>query len=408
MIAESCQPDRRAPSRRTQPLPALVLGSCLLAVLLALCLPAAAPAAGGQAEPQRQVGLGAYIPHATYEPARIDAFSRAVGRDPIILSSYKPWTEPPLQPSELNTVWEHGAVPMVTWEPWSWEGDQKFPLRAIAAGRYDGYIRRAARVAKAWGHPILLRFAHEMNGTWYPWSVDRPGNSPAIYKRVWRHLVRLFRSEGADNVEWVWAVNVDNGSHSFTGDYPGDRWVDWVGLDGFNWASHGEWNSFTEIFGDSYDELRRLTDRPILITETASNQSGGDKAAWTKSALESEIPAFPAIRAVIWFDEPFNGVDARVNSSPDALKAFRRGVSSPFYGLTRAEFLATPSTLPTPTAAPSPPGGNFGQPSLAYRILQKFHGVYLWIGIAVASVFLIVLALAARGIRRRLATEPRR
>ena len=111
-------------------------------------------------------------------------------------------------------MWSRGAVPLVTWEPWTLDG-RGFSLRGIADGRFDGYVRRAARSAAAWGHPILLRFAHEMNGTWYPWGRGKRETLPGIYKAAWRHLVGIFRSAGADNVRWVWAPNVDGG-----GQYP--------------------------------------------------------------------------------------------------------------------------------------------------------------------------------------------
>jgi hypothetical protein len=353
----------------------------------------------------RRIGLGAYIPDS-WQPRRIDRYARLVGRMPVIVSSYKPWNEPPFVPRELQAAWDRGAVPMVTWEPWSWENHHlHFPLEAIARGRYDAYVRRAAKVAAAWGHPLLLRFAHEMNGTWYPWGSGRGGNTPTAFRHAWKHLVRLFRRLGADNVQWVWAPNVNNsGKFPFRRLYPGDAWVDWVGLDGFNWAIRGDWNSFTSIFADSYDELGRITHRPVIVTETASNQSGGDKAAWVASALEREIPQFSAVRAVVWFTEPFNGVDARIDSSPAALRAFRRAADSPRYSLTRSELLATPSVLPRSAVAPEAPGGGFGEPSFFYRVTHKLHGRYLWyaigIGLAVMAALVVVFVLIRRRRRR--------
>ena len=138
-----------------------------------------------------------------------------------------------------------------------------------------------------------------MNGTWYPWGRGQNGNTPGIYKAAWRHLVRIFRSAGADNVRWVWTPNVDGGgAYPFRQYYPGNNWVSWVGLDGFNWARRGEWQSFTDLFGSSYDTLTRLSTRPVMIAETGSSQSGGDKPAWVSSALGREIPRFSRIRAV--------------------------------------------------------------------------------------------------------------
>jgi membrane-bound metal-dependent hydrolase YbcI (DUF457 family) len=383
-------PDAPSTSRL---LPAL-LAAATLSIVLSLA-PARAVAA--------PVGFGVYVPKADQHPKRIESFAHQVGRTPVIVSSYKRWPLQPFVTAELRDVWSRGAVPLVTWEPWTLEG-HGIPLRAIARGRYDAYVRRAAKSAAQWGHPILLRFAHEMNGTWYPWGRD--GNTPRVYKATWRHLVRIFRAAGADNVKWVWAPNVDGGGqYPFAGFYPGNQWVDWVGLDGFNWAKRGEWESFTDIFGSSYDTLSRISSRPVIVAETGSSQSGGDKAAWVSSALAEEIPRFSRLRAVVWFSDRVGDVDFRINSSPAALHSFRSGITSPRYGLERGALLSTPLNRHGEAAAPAPPSGGFGQPSLFYRLTQKLHGRYLLMAIAILVAFLVLLALAVAWMRRRRRTR---
>jgi Glycosyl hydrolase family 26 len=395
-------------------------GGALLAVLAVLCLAAAPPGpARGAGGAQRQIGFGAYIPNSYEYPGLIDRYARLVGRRPVIVSRYPNWSTAPFTHHAMAAIWDRGAVPLVTWEPWT-ASEKGISLRAIAAGRYDGYARRSAREAIAWGRPILLRFAHEMNGGWYPWGTGH-GYSPATYVAAWRHLVRLFRSVGATNVQWVWSPNVDEQggfpisvpllgsgpSHPFPFEqfFPGDRWVDWVALDGFNWGKGGKWQSFTEIFGNSYDAVIRMTSRPIIVAETASNEGPGDKGAWVASALEREIPQFQRIRAVVWFDEPFNGVDARVDSSPGALAAFRSAIDSPRYGLSRRAFLATPAVEATGGAAPSPPSDGFGRPSLAERVWYQISHREPWSIVVLAVLLAIVLAVATLALVR-LARRP--
>jgi hypothetical protein len=369
-----------------------------------LVVAAAMSVTGGLAPSQAsagQVALGAYIPHADRDPSLVGAFAQRAGRRPVVVSSYKRWRSPPFVPAELRAVWSRGGVPLVTWEPWTLAG-RGFPLESIAAGRYDRYVRRAAESAAAWGRPILLRFAHEMNGDWYPWGQGRSGNTPGIYKTAWRHLVRIFRSAGADNVDWVWSPNVDGGGqYPFRDFYPGDAWVGWVGLDGFNWARRGEWQSFTELFGDSYEELSRITRRPVIVAETGSSESGGDKAAWLSSALSRELSRFSRVRAVVWFSDPVGGVDFRVNSSPASLDAFRSGIESRRYGLTRSALLDTSGSVGRRAAAPSPPSGGYGQPSLLYRLTQKLHGLYLVIAVAAGLALLLIVALLLLVLARR-------
>jgi Glycosyl hydrolase family 26 len=391
-----------------------------IAVLAVLLAALAAPSATAAAAPQKAaVAFGAYLPDLAEEPGQLDSFSRLVGRSPVVVGLYDQWDVLPFDPAELGPAWRSGAVPMVTWEPLSYSGEE-FPLRAIQRGRFDQYIRESAAAARRWGKPLLVRFAHEMNGDWYPWGRGVEGNNSYRYRAVWRRVVEIFRNRAADNVQWVWTPNVNTGGElPFQDLYPGDRWVDWVGFDGFNWAERGEWNSFTELVDNTYEELATLTDKPMIVAETGSSQSGGDKAAWISSALRREIPAMPRIRALVWFNERFedsdgegdDSLDPRVNSSPAALRAFRRGIASPYYGLTRAQLLATPARFARgPVSAPDAPSEDFGQPSLLYRYTHKLHGPYLVaaIGAAVAALLLLglVAGLLVRRARRRRQAVP--
>lgn len=319
----------------------LVRAGAITAVL------AVAALAGAHADrAAARVSLGAYIPGSEEDPALIDSYAAEVGRSPLIVASYEDWTHPLVDQGWLDAIWNRGSVPLVTWEPWNWADlSQPFPLRAIAAGRYDAYIRSSAGAAAAWGRPLLLRFAQEMNGGWYPWGARR-GTSPALYVRAWRHVVQIFRQVGASNVSWVWSpYATNNGRLPFERFYPGDQWVDWVGLDGFNWGSDRVWQSFGGIFGSSYRTLSQMTERPIMIPETGSTEEGGDKAAWILNALGRALPRFPRIRALVWFNQRFHTVEARVDSSDSALAALRGGISSPLFQTDRDFLLSTSPRL---------------------------------------------------------------
>jgi hypothetical protein len=143
----------------------------------------------------------------------------------------------------------------------------------------------------------------------------------------------------------------------FTAFYPGDAWVDWVGLDGYNYAavSHVRWMSFAEIFGKSYQLVTELTGKPIMIPETASTERGGDKAAWIRTAFTRDIPQrFPRIRAVVWFNK-VKETDWRVQSSASSLEAFRDVARSPLYTRTS---LADAARVEEGTTRVSTPGGS--------------------------------------------------
>lgn len=290
------------------------------------------------------IALGAYIGDqrqgSPTNSSVIDHFARITGRKPAIVMWYQKWGESsssfPIRP--MNTVRGYGAVPLLTWEPWRGvDKDPAYKLRAITRGDFDPYIRRWATDAAAWGYPFYLRFAHEMNGAWYPWGVganNANGNTAADYIAAWRHVHDIFAQTGARNVLWVWSPNVSSLPNQFATMYPGDDYVDCVGLDGYNsgtsWpGSH--WQSLLDLFGPSYRMLAAITNKPVMISEIGSTEFGGNKAAWIAHGLLADVPAYlPHIRAVVWFDKN-KETDWRVNSSPDALRAYRAVVASPLY-----------------------------------------------------------------------------
>jgi hypothetical protein len=176
-------------------------------------------------------------------------------------------------------------------------------------------------------------------------------------------------------VEWVWSPNVDcGGSCPFTSFYPGDAWVDWVALDGYNYSSVDDmpWRSFAEIFESSYNEMSALTTKPMMIAETSSAEEGGSKAEWITEMFQ-ELPAmFPRIHAVVWFDRVAE-TDWTIGSSAAALAAWQAIVASPDTAATPADLLtaaplasdvdsqqsappATPGAVPTTTAPGNPLG----------------------------------------------------
>ena len=337
---------RGAPARRRSPARAGVLASVLALVLLIFGV-----GVSGVGAVAPRVGMGAYIPGSYGEPSLIDAYGAEVGSEPVIVSYYEDWTHSPIETAQLNAAWSRGAIPLLTWEPWS----QRDPsvvvsLRAIASGAYDAYLSNAARAAAAWGHPIMLRFAHEMNGGWYPWGRGRNGNTAATYVAAWRHLVRIFRANGANNVKWVWTPYVSNGGAlPFRRYFPGNRWVDWAGLDGLNGGSVFGWRPFWKIFAQSYRELVRMTPRPLMFAEVGSTEEGGNKAAWLSGALRQAVPRMPHIRAIVWWAD---GGDYRgnfgLNSSPAALAVLRAAASSAEYSASRAQLLGIPARLGHP------------------------------------------------------------
>ena len=274
-----------------------------------------------------QLGFGVATPGGLRATTELDEVTRTAGEAPTLVLAFSDFSRE-LDVQGLEQVASRGAVPVVTWEPWLAGGGTSQPayaLQRIAAGDFDPYITRWAQGLRGFGKPVLLRFAHEMNGDWYPWSERVNGNSAGDYAAAWRHVHGVVTAAGATNVTWVWAPNVPySGSLPFDELYPGDAYVDVVGLDGYNFGNSTSWSTWVapdDLFSAGLDEARRLAPgKPVLIAETSSAELGGDKAAWIRDAI-AYLAAQPDVQAFVWFDFD-KETDWRIASSPGSAQAF--------------------------------------------------------------------------------------
>lgn len=300
--------------------------------------------ASSPADASAAIRLGVYSaapgqPSALEDPAILDKYIAKVGRAPAYVHDYGNVTDPLLTPSEVENLRSHGTGVMMTWQLFKsgWSGDV-ITLPDLAAGRYDAALRASAQQARGLPFEVMIRFAHEMNGDWYPWSPGgAAGNVGSNYVNAWRHMVSVFRQEGATNVKWVWSPNVDyDGTYPFAAYFPGDEWVDYVALDGYNWGTSGqganEWQSVSQVFSSAYSKLTQMSAKPVMIAETSASEAGGDKAAWIRQGFLKEIPQrFPRVTDVVWFDRNMEQ-DWRLDSSSASLAAYRDVVASTLYG----------------------------------------------------------------------------
>ncbi len=234
-------------------------------------------------------------------------------------------------------ITKRGATPIISLELWSWhDGERGSYLSAITTGKYDPFLRQWARDAKADGRRVLLRFGFEFNGNWFGWCGD-----PEAFKKAWRHAHDLFREVGADNVEWLWSPNVvscpDKPGNAIPLYYPGDDYVDWVGVDGYNFGEHHDewhgWQSFDDVFSATLNDLHaRYAGKPIMVSELGcAPGEAGQQATWIRGAWES-LRRRPYVKAVVWFNydkrrerEP----NWRLDATPDLLRAFNETFAAP-------------------------------------------------------------------------------
>jgi hypothetical protein len=279
-------------------------------------------------------------------------YAQNVGKDPSIIHwgggtfwdhAFSYWT------GTLNLVQNAGALNLIDMDTGS------ASLASIAAGSEDSAITAWAQQAKAYGHPFFLRLNWEMNGGWFPWGTTSANqNTPADYVAAWRHIHDIFAAQGATNVTWVWCPNLESSnSVPFSQLYPGDAYVDWTCLDGYNMGGSSE--SFSSLYTQSYNDLLKIAPaKPMMIGEVASLEYGaGTKAAWISSLL-SELPtSFPQIKAMVWFNwrNDHNGAweSNEVESSATSQAAFATGIASPYYAA------ASSFTMPAALTKIQPP-----------------------------------------------------
>ncbi len=178
-----------------------------------------------------------------------------------------------------------------------------------------------------------------MNGAWFPWSEGVNGNQPGEFVAAWRHVHDIFTAVGATNATWVWCPNVDPTGklQDLAPLYPGDDYVDWTGLDGYNWgtnpASPDRWRSFDQLFDSTYDQIVETIapSKPLVIGEIGSTEYGGSKADWIGEALSRLPTNYPKLRGLLWFEKFDDGMDWPIETSSSATSAFASGIQNPSY-----------------------------------------------------------------------------
>jgi Glycosyl hydrolase family 26 len=181
------------------------------------------------------------------------------------------------------------ATPLIELEPVS------TPLSGIIAGEEDTWLTAYARMIKTEKAVIYMSFAPEANGYWYKWGW--PNVQPATEVAAWRHVVAVFHNAGVTNVKWMWIVNtLWNKSGPLPLLWPGAAYVNEVGIDGYFRTAA---DTFDSVFAPTIKQLRQITTKPLLISETAASTQAGQTravAALTEGIAQNKLSGF------IWFD----------------------------------------------------------------------------------------------------------
>lgn len=257
---------------------------------------------------------GIYIPEieksASFE--KLSQTEKALNTSFDIVSIYMAWgpeSGAVFPDSLMKEITKRNAIPMLTWEPWTWPFPEyrnheelcceKKVLQYITKGYFDAYLSDYAKRIKAVDGPVMIRFAHEFDNPAYPWSTAG-GNSPEDFIQSWRYVVNYFDSIGVGNVSWVWNPWEEDELEKY---YPGDAYVDWIGVTNLNYgkaASNNTWYDSEDLYRPFSEKLKKYN-KPVMLSEFGSTTFGGDQSKWFANAFEKIKNDFPEIKALIFF-----------------------------------------------------------------------------------------------------------
>jgi hypothetical protein len=278
-------------------------------------------------------------------------YQAAVGKHPTWVYFCNNWYESPAFPYR-TAAWirANGSVPYIRLMLLSSAGiprpDPVYSLQRIIEGKFDRRLRKWMRAARDFASPLLAEYGVEVNGWWFPWNglYNREHGSPADsvgrFREAYRHIIRLAREEGAHNIRWVfhvdpWDEPVEDWNR-FENYYPGDEWIDWVGVSvyGRQVPKDRRAVSFRFQMDWVYDRLRRLTNKPVIVCEFGTIKDE-QQAAWAEAALADILGGrWPSIIGFSWWNATFKNdsvtgrrSDMRVQDNPALMAVFRRYVA---------------------------------------------------------------------------------
>lgn len=285
-----------------------------------------------------QIYFGAFVgPSHKVSLSQLEAFETTINKPVSIWHWFQYWNRakdwensPYFEPTWMDECRNHGSIPMITWTFEIENENINYPnLSNVINGDFDSYIRTWAQAAKDWGHPFFVRLMHEFNGGWTPYCEGVNGNTQGQFVQAWRHVVDIFKSIGVTNVNWVWSPNVlISKASKLSNLYPGDAYVDWTGMDGYNW---GNTQSFDKTFGQAYNDILSITPtKPLMIAEVGCFDSGY-KVTFFNDMFNKLPNNYPNIKAMVYWEGTGLDVSNIVESNPNALNAFKQGIASSYY-----------------------------------------------------------------------------
>ncbi|MCX7878080.1 MAG: glycoside hydrolase family 26 protein [Ignavibacteria bacterium] len=288
-------------------------------------------------------------------------FVNLTGKKIVWLNFSNDWFEGIVFPEDaIKNIWKHNVIPSVRIMPWSGydKNDKTYSLKKILKGKFDREISEWATKLRETSIPVMIDFAAEPNGNWFPWCGELNGggksdsygdknypDGPEMYRDAYRRVIDIFRKQNALNVTWVFHVNAvgspDEEWNRIKYYYPGDDYIDWLGMSAYGPQRWGEsYKHFMDVMKPAYSELAELSEtKPIAILEfgVADYLPGISKPNWIQDAFYSlTSPEFHRIKAIGWWHSTWWNSDGtisaiQIDSSPESLRFYKEAVSQPLF-----------------------------------------------------------------------------
>jgi hypothetical protein len=215
-----------------------------------------------------------------------------------------------------------------------WEPELTITAEDVASGYYDSYFKQFFEESIDYQNrggntdPVWFRPMSEMNGGW-TFGPDGPawGGDPLNFRRAWRRMVNIAQQVGAaDKHIFLWAPNgisyPDDAWNQPVEYYPGDQYVDWVGLSLYPQGDNPYPSSIIQPFYSQFSY------KPMMISEGSLIEKDGlDKVQWVNDWFDMQYN-FPMIKAIVWFHTPSNH---DISKFTQAYNTYKQRVSDSYF-----------------------------------------------------------------------------
>lgn len=293
----------------------------------------------------------------------LHSYEEAAGKKAVWVYFSHNWYEGRAFPLQTATwIREAGSIPFIRLMLRS-SAEQNvkepiFTLQAIIDGQFNADLRGWCAAARNFETSLLVEYGTEVNGEWFSWNGVWNGgdatsgygdpnepDGPERFRDAYRHIVKICRDEGAENITWVFHLNAEDWPqkswNAFENYYPGDDYIDWIGIS--NYGAQTPQDDYCDEFRLAMDAVylrvdSLIPDKPIFIAEfgVTKNNPLCDQAEWARSAL-TDITSFRWARIIAfsWWNEwwqnddsPANDTTMRLQDNPELSFVFQELVGN--------------------------------------------------------------------------------